>query len=321
MDLNKSQLADMLRRMWEIRYFEQNVKELFMRGMILGATHVSIGEEGTAVGACTALDTHDYITSTHRGHGHCLAKGGQLKPMMAELMGKATGYCRGKGGSMHIADLDLGILGANGIVGGGLTLSAGAALSCQLLGNGRITLCFFGDGAMNQGGFYEGGNLAAIWKLPLVYFCENNQYALSTPLSYDCAITDLAERAAGLGFPGVTIDGNDVLAVYETVAAAAKRARAGDGPTLINAVTYRWEGHTLGDAQSYRTRQEVDEWKKKDPIARFEKALLERGALKSEAEARQIEDQARRDVEEAVEYAKASPEPSVDSLHEGLYVE
>jgi len=305
--------------MWELRYFEQAVGELFKRGLITGSTHVSLGEEGTAVGACTALNETDYITSTHRGHGHCIAKGGALRPMMAELMGKAEGYCCGKGGSMHIADLDLGILGANGSVGGGLTLAVGAALSCQYLGAGRVTLCFFGDGAINPGGFYEGANLASIWKLPLIYFCENNQYALSTPLAQNAAVTDLAERAAGLGFPGMSIDGNDVLAVYEAVKAAAERARAGEGPTLINAVTYRWEGHVIGDAQPYRTRDEVDEWKKKDPIARFERELIKRGVLK-EDEARQIEDKARLAIEDAVEYARTASDPALECLYDGLYV-
>jgi TPP-dependent pyruvate/acetoin dehydrogenase alpha subunit len=320
MDLSNERLIGMLRLMWEIRYFEQNVIDLFKRGLITGSTHVSLGEEATAVGACTALRRDDYITSTHRGHGHCLAKGGHVKPMMAELLGKATGYCGGKGGSMHIADLDLGILGANGIVGGGLILAAGAALSCQLQGTDRVALCFFGDGAINQGGFYEGGNLAALWKLPLIYLCENNQYALSTPVTQDVAIRDLAERASGLGFPGVTVDGNDVLAVYETVKAAVNRARAGEGPTLINAVTYRWEGHTIGDPQVYRSREEVNEWKKKEPIGRFERWLGEQGIL-SEEGARSIEEKARKVVEEAVEYAKAAHEPTVDCLYEGLYVQ
>jgi len=318
MDLSKDQLLDMLRRMWQIRYFERNVIALFQRGMIQGATHVSVGEEGTAVGACSALRNSDFITSTHRGHGHCIAKGGQLKPMMAELLGRATGYCCGKGGSMHIADMDLGILGANGIVGGGLTLAVGAALSCQYLAKGNVALCFFGDGAMNQGGFYEGANLASVWKLPLIYFCENNQYALSTPLHQDVAVIDLAERASGMGFPGVTIDGNDVLAVNETVTQAAARARAGEGPTLINAVTYRWEGHVIGDAQPYRTKEEVDEWKKKDPIARFEKYLIGQGLL-TEAQARQLEDGVSRELDEAVEYAKNAPEPAAECLYDGLY--
>lgn len=319
MDLTNEQLLSMLQRMWQIRYFEQAVIDLFKRGLITGSTHVSLGEEGTAVGACTALEETDYITSTHRGHGHCIAKGGALRPMMAELMGKAEGYCCGKGGSMHIADLDLGILGANGIVGGGLTLAVGAALSCQYLGSGRVTLCFFGDGAINQGGFYEGANLASIWKLPLIYFCENNQYALSTPLAQNVAVTDLAERAAGLGFPGVSVDGNDVLAVYEAVKAAARRARAGEGPTLINAVTYRWEGHVIGDAQPYRSRDEVEEWKKKDPIARFERELIARGVL-TETQARQIEDRARLDVDDAVEFARSASEPTVECLYDGVYV-
>jgi TPP-dependent pyruvate/acetoin dehydrogenase alpha subunit len=318
MDLSHDLMLDMLRRMWVIRCFEQSVVELFRRGLITGATHVSLGEEGTAVGACAALKDGDYITSTHRGHGHCIAKGGELKPMMAELLGKADGYCRGKGGSMHIADIELGILGANGIVGGGLTLAVGAALSCQYLDTGCLALCFFGDGAMNQGGFYEGANLASIWKLPLIYFCENNQYALSTPIARNSAVLDLSERAAGLGFPGVRVDGNDVLAVHEVVQAAAGRARSGEGPTLINAVTYRWEGHTMSDPQAYRTREEVDAWKKQDPIARFEKELLERGVL-TEAQARQTEQEARREVAEAVEFAKSAPEPALSSLRDGVY--
>jgi len=220
---------------------------------------------------------------------------------------------------MHIADMDLGILGANGIVGGGLTLAVGAALSCQYLGTDQVSLCFFGDGAMNQGGFYEGANLASVWKLPLIYFCENNQYALSTPLTNNTTVIDLAERASGLGLPGVRVDGNDVLAVYEAVEAATKRARAGEGPSLINAVTYRWEGHTIGDPQIYRTREEVDEWKKRDPIVRFTTYLLDQGVLTDE-QARQVEDSARQAVEEAVEYAKMAPEPSLECLYDGVYV-
>ncbi len=318
--LSKEQLIELYRQMWRIRAFEEQVVELYKRNLIRGSAHVYLGQEAVAVGVCAALEPGDLITSTHRGHGHCIAKGGDPKPMMAELLGKATGYCKGKGGSMHIADLSIGILGANGIVGGGLTIATGAALSCQYLENRKVVVCFFGDGAINQGPFHESANLAAIWKLPLVFVCENNVYALSTRVNEAVAIPDLAQRAVAYGFPGISVDGDDVLAVYEAAQEAVGRARAGQGPSLIVARTYRWEGHMIGDPQLYRSKEEVEEHKKRGPIVRFRAKLLEIGVLSKE-EATAIREEARTEMREAVEYAMASPEPAVDELWRDVYVE
>jgi pyruvate dehydrogenase E1 component alpha subunit len=320
MALSNSELIEMYRTMCKIRVFETHVVSLYKRNLIRGSTHVYLGEEAIATGVCAALRPDDLITSTHRGHGHCLAKGGQPKLMMAELLGRYTGYCKGKGGSMHIADLDLGILGANGIVGGGLALAAGAALSCQYRATDQVVVCFFGDGAFNQGPFHESANLSAIWKLPVIWVCEVNQFALSTRTSYAVAIDDLAVRAKAYGFPGVTVDGNDVLAVHEAAKEAVARARAGKGPSLIVAQTYRWEGHMVGDPQEYRTRQEVEERMKNCPLACYRAALVKDGVL-SEDEASQIEQQMEVLVQDAVEYAENSPEPPIEMLWADLYVE
>src|SRR5438270_7368417 len=243
LSLAKPTMLEMFDRMMTIRLFEMRVIELFREGVIRGSTHTYIGMEAGAVGACTALRADDYITSTHRGHGHCIAKGGDPRLMMAELLGKATGYCKGKGGSMHIADVEAGILGANGIVGGGIGLATGAALAAQRAGRDDVTLCFFGDGALNQGVLHESANLAAIWKLPVVYICENNQYAMSARADKFTSVPDPEVRAKAYGFPGVSCDGMDVMAVYRTVADAVARARAGEGPSLVVCVTYRYFGH------------------------------------------------------------------------------
>jgi TPP-dependent pyruvate/acetoin dehydrogenase alpha subunit len=320
MTLANDKLIEMYRTMWSIRAFEMKVVELYKRNMIRGSTHVYLGQEAIAAGVCAALRPDDLITSTHRGHGHCLAKGGQPKPMMAELLGRYEGYCKGKGGSMHIADLDLGILGANGIVGGGLCLAAGAALSCQYRGSDQVVVCFFGDGAFNQGPFHESANLAAVWKLPVVYVCESNQFALSTRTGSVLAIGDLAARAGAYGFPGVTVDGDDVMAVYEVAEAAVARARAGGGPSLIVADSYRWEGHMVGDPQEYRTRREVEERMKKCPISRLRQNLIAQGVL-GEREADQIEEEMKALAQEAAEYAQSCPEPPLETLLSDVYVE
>jgi pyruvate dehydrogenase E1 component alpha subunit len=320
MALSNDKLIELYRTMWKIRAFEVQVVELYKRNMIRGSTHVYLGQEAIAAGVCAALRPDDLITSTHRGHGHCLAKGGQPHLMMAELFGRYEGYCKGKGGSMHIADLDLGILGANGIVGGGLCLAAGAALSCQYRETTQVVVCFFGDGAFNQGPFHESANLAAVWKLPLVYVCENNQFALSTRASSALAIGDLAARAGAYGFPGVTVDGRDVMAVYEVAEAAVARARAGGGPSLIVAECYRWEGHMVGDPQEYRTRREVEEQMKKCPISCFRENLITQGLLTAQ-EAGQIEQEMKALVREAVEYAQGCPEPPLETLLDDVYVE
>ncbi len=319
MELNPIKLLDMYWKMLLIRYFENAVVRLFYEGRIRGSTHVYLGQEAIAVGACAALEDKDLITSTHRGHGHCIAKGGEPKKMMAELLGKATGYCKGKGGSMHIADFSKGMLGANGVVGGSIPIAVGAALASQYAGTGQVVLCFFGDGALNQGSFHESANLAAIWKLPVVFICENNLYALSTRVDYAFAINDLAQRAIAYGFPGVSVDGNDVLAVYETVSEVVRRARSGEGPTLVVANTYRWEGHMVGDPMVYRSKEEVEEWKKKDPIARFEKLLLSRGII-DEKKTKEMKENAEMIIQEAVEFALQSPEPPLETLYEDVYV-
>ena len=248
-------LTEMLRRMLLIRAFDSRLPSLYTEGLVRGSSHASTGQEAVAVGACFALEKTDYVTSTHRGHGHTIAKGGDVKRMMAELLGRAAGYCKGKGGSMHIADFSIGMLGANGIVGGGIGIAAGAALSATLRGSGPgWPFCFFGEGAINQGVMLECGNMAALWKLPLILLCENNQFAMSTRPDEASAVADPVERALGLGIPSKKVDGMDVLAVFDSVNDAATRARDGSGPTFIEAVCYRYEGHFSGDALKYRSK-------------------------------------------------------------------
>jgi pyruvate dehydrogenase E1 component alpha subunit len=318
LDLPRTAVVDILRKMYRIRHFEGQVIELFQDGQIRGSTHTYIGMEGSGVGCCSALRSDDYITSTHRGHGHCIAKGGRLDLMMAELLGKATGYCKGKGGSMHIADVDAGILGANGIVGGGIGIATGSALGSKLRGDGRVTICFFGDGGFNQGILYECANIAALWKLPVVYFCENNKYAMSTPIERSSAVADLSARAAAFGMPSANVDGMDVLAVREAVHHATERARRGDGPSLLVSDTYRFEGHNVGDGQRYRTREEVERWRQSDPILRFRDSVA-RHSLMSEAEMDAIEQEVRDELAAAIEFANQSPEPSLDTLEDDVY--
>lgn len=316
--LPKSKLLDIYRKMWRIRCFETKVIELFPEGNIRGSTHTYIGQEASGVGACAALREDDYITSTHRGHGHCISKGGRLDLMMAELLGKATGYCKGKGGSMHIADVDAGILGANGIVGGGIGIATGAGLTCKLRGKDQVCICFFGEGGFNQGALYEAANMASIWKLPVIYLCENNQYAMSTSVQYATSVVDLSSRAVAFGIPGVTVDGMDVLAVHEVVSEAVTRARAGEGPTLVVSTTYRFEGHNVGDAQRYRTKEEVDRWRENDPIGRFKRSALRLDDV-TEDELDSIEAEVRAEADAAVEFARSSPEPEMDTLYEDVY--
>ncbi len=316
--MEKSKLMDLYREMVRVREFETKVSELFAQGKIPGFVHLYIGEEATAVGTCANLRDDDYITSTHRGHGHCLAKGGDMKLMMAELFGKKTGYCKGKGGSMHIADVDMGILGANGIVGGGLAIAPGAGLAAKLRGTDQVTTCFFGDGASNQTTFHEGINLASIWRLPVIFVCENNEYGISLHQSRHQRIADVADRAVAYGIPGVVVDGNDVMAVYEAVAEAVKRARAGEGPTLIEAKTYRWRGHFEGDPTVYRDEKEVAEWKARCPIERFGKHLIEMD-IATEKELNTIKAEVDAEVEEAVRFAQESPLPAPEEALEDVY--
>jgi pyruvate dehydrogenase E1 component alpha subunit len=302
-----------LETMHTIRRFEEAVDDLFGRGMMHGTMHLSIGQEASATGVCMALDDDDLIASTHRGHGHCIAKGAELIPMMAELLAKETGYCRGRGGSMHIADVSRGNLGANGIVAGGVPIATGAAFAQNHLGTGRIVACFFGDGATNEGAFHEAANLAAIWNLPVLLVCENNKYGMSFSTEKSMRVATVAERAAAYGIPGVRVDGNDVEAVYRAASQAADRARAGEGPTLIEAVTYRWKGHSKSDKNLYRTRQEIDEWRAQDPILAFETAIAEAGSLTS-AEVTQIQGRAREAVRDAVRAAMAAPDADPQQL-------
>lgn len=318
---DRETLIWMYTTMLKIRRFEARVGELFREARLRGSVHLYIGEEAVATGICAALGTDDYITSTHRGHGHCIAKGGQLNEMMAELMGRATGYCKGKGGSMHIADLELGILGANGIVGAGIPITAGAALSARNRGTDQVAVAFFGDGASNQGSFHEGINFASILHLPAIFVCENNQYAQTTPATYDLNITNIADRAAAYGIPGVVVDGQDVLKVYAAAKAAVERARGGEGPTLIEAKTYRFEGHFLGDPQTYRSREEIAQWRDtRDPIPPFRQFIVEHQVL-SDSEAQRIDDQVKEGVEAAIRFAENSPEPTADMLFADVYAD
>jgi pyruvate dehydrogenase E1 component alpha subunit len=280
--------------------------------------HLSIGQEASAVGACAALQPDDYILSTHRGHGHCIAKGAQVRLMMAEFMGKETGYCRGRGGSMHIADVEGGNLGANGIVAGGIPIATGVGLSLKMRHDPRICLTFFGDGAANEGAFHEALNMAAIWTLPVVFFCENNTYAMSMHVERAFPITNIADRAAAYGLPGLVVDGNDFFAVYAAAKAAVDRARAGGGPTLIEAKTYRWRGHSRSDRNLYRTQQEIEEWKQRDPITRLQNHLLELELL-SEPECDMIRADVQAEIDAAVEFARNSPDPDPAGLEDEVY--
>ncbi|MGH2316318.1 thiamine pyrophosphate-dependent dehydrogenase E1 component subunit alpha [Planococcus sp. SE5232] len=316
--VKETELRDLYKQMWLIRFFEEKVDEFFAKGMIHGTTHLSVGQEASAVGSIAVLEEQDKITSTHRGHGHCIAKGATVNGMMAELFGRTTGYCKGKGGSMHIADVDKGNLGANGIVGGGFAIAAGAALTSQMKNAGYVVLCFFGDGASNEGSFHEAINLASIWKLPVVFICENNQYGMSGPVREMINIEDIAARAASYGIPGKVVDGNDVFDVMNGVSEAVERARNGEGPSIIEAKTYRSKGHSKSDAKKYRTREEEKEWQLRDPIKLMAEVLIEEGIF-TQQEADQIKAEAKKEIEESVEFAKNSPEPTLDALMEDIY--
>ncbi len=307
-----------LRRMCSIRAFDSTAGELFADGEIPGFVHLYIGEEAVGVGACAALDEDDYISSTHRGHGHCIAKGLDPEGMMAELYGKREGYCNGKGGSMHIADVDSGMLGANGIVGAGPPLATGAALTAQVRGEQRVSLSFCGDGAVAQGQVHEAINLAATWDLPAIFLVENNQFGEGTPVEKQHNIENLSATAEAYGIPGITIDGMDVTAVYEAVSEARERARAGDGPTFIEADTYRFRGHFEGDPEPYRDEEDVSAWQARDPIETFAERLIERGEL-TEEEFEAIEEEAEREIEAAVENAREAPEPTPEEAYEDMF--
>jgi pyruvate/2-oxoglutarate/acetoin dehydrogenase E1 component/TPP-dependent pyruvate/acetoin dehydrogenase alpha subunit len=294
--------------------------DLLARDVVKGASHLYAGEEAVAVGAIAATREEDYITSTHRGHGHCIAKGGDLKLMLAELCGKATGYCKGRGGSMHIADVDAGNLGATGIVGSNIPVATGAGLSVKLKATDQVVLCFFGDGATNTGVFHESVNMAATWKLPVVYVCENNLYGMSVAVNRAFPFEDIAERAKGYNIPGVITDGMDVLEVKKVVGKAVERARKGEGPTLVECKTYRYYGHSRSDSRIYRTKEEERTWKARDPIINLEKRLLKRGVLMRKI-IKELEEVVAREIREAEEYAVNSPYPLVESLYDNLYTQ
>jgi pyruvate dehydrogenase E1 component alpha subunit len=313
-------LIHLFRQMTLVREFELRAIEERRRGLIPGFIHSCVGQEATAVAACAALSQQDVITSTHRGHGHLLGKGGDPKFMMAELAGRSAGYCLGRGGSLHIADFDLGILGANGIVGGGFPIATGAALAFKMRQEQRIALAFFGDGAINEGTFHESANLAGLWKLPIIFFCENNLYGEGTPQHKQAPITDLAKRAEGYGFPGVIVDGNDPIAVYEATQEARRRALAGDGPTLIEAKTYRFRGHYEGDPQVYREPGELDTWQARDPVPTFRARLLASG-LFDETQLAEIEASVQSELDEAVAFATTAPVPVAEEALQGIYAE
>ena len=320
--IGNDRLLDMYRTMQTIRQFEARVKEIFQEGKIPGFVHVSIGEEASATGVAAALTDTDYITSTHRGHGHLIAKGGDVKPMMAELFGKKTGYCKGKGGSMHIANFELGILGANGIVGAGLPIATGAGLAAKVRGSGEVAACFFGDGASNEGTFHESLNIASAWKLPVVYVCENNLYGEFTAGRDVTSVKDIADRARGHDMPGVVVNGNDVVEVYEATREAVDRARKGDGPTLLECKTYRWEGHVVGEEaflgkRSYRPTDEIEAWKKRCPLMSFEQRFVPGSFSAAELEA--VRTEVGRRIDEAVQFAMDSPLPAPEEALDDMF--
>ena len=319
-EITNETLLDIHRRMVRIRIFEETAGKMMEDGKIPGALHLYVGEEAVASGVMVHLSDEDQITSTHRGHGHLIAKGGEFDKMFAELYGKATGYCKGKGGSMHVSNLDVGMLGANGIVGGGPPIAMGAAFSNKFRKNGCVAVSFFGDGASNEGAFHEAANMAGLYKLPCVFVCENNGYGEYTPQRNHQAIVDVADRAAGYGMPGVVVDGMDALAVYEAAGEAIKRARSGGGPTLLECKTYRFYDHVgvRGMGMNYRTDEELERWKKRDPIVLFEERLAQQGVLSADA-ARAVHDEISEQVEAAVRFAEESPYPEPDAITENVY--
>ena len=317
----REELLGALRRMHLIRKFEEGAEESYTRGLIHGTMHLSIGQEASAVGICLPLTREDQITSTHRGHGHCIAKGAEVKRMFAEFFGKTTGYCGGRGGSMHIADVSTGNLGANGIVGGGIPIAVGAALTAKRLKTGKVVVSFFGDGANNEGAFHEALNMAAVWKLPVVFVCENNKYGMSTSTERSTAVPNIADRAAAYAMPGVIVDGNDLSAVAQASHEAVERARRGDGPSLIECKTYRYRGHSKSDRNRYRTKDEIDDWMaNRDPIERYEAELSEFG-IATAAELEAVREAVRAEIAAGIDFAKESPAPVIADLADYVYTE
>lgn len=316
--MEKERLVEIYRKMLEIRHFEEKVFDLYGQNLVPGTIHLYAGQEAVAAGVCATLRKDDYITSTHRGHGHCIAKGAKLERIMAEILGKKTGYCKGKGGSMHIADFSVGMLGATAVVGAGIPIATGAGLSIKLRKTDQVVACFFGEGASNQGTFHEGINMASIWRLPVLFVCENNLYAMGTRQSRVMAVENVADRATAYGIPGRVVDGNDVLAVYDVAHEAVERARKGKGPTLIECKTYRHKGHSRFDPATYRSKKEVEEWLTRDPVSTFKTKLLGMKAV-TEKRAKELEESVIADVEKAVKYALESPYPEPEEALEDLY--
>ncbi|MFB2553687.1 thiamine pyrophosphate-dependent dehydrogenase E1 component subunit alpha [Ensifer soli] len=318
---DRAALLEALRKMHLIRQFEEGAEESYMRGLIHGTMHLSIGQEASAMGICLPLTNDDQITSTHRGHGHCIAKGADVSRMFAEFFGKTTGYCAGRGGSMHIADVTTGNLGANGIVGGGLPIAVGAALTAKRLKTGKVVVSFFGDGANNEGAFHEALNMAAVWKLPVIFVCENNGYGMSTSTARSTAVANIADRASAYAMPGTIVDGNVLSDVAEASHAAVERARRGEGPSLIECKTYRHRGHSKSDRNRYRTKDEIDDWMtNRDPIIRYEAQLAEFG-IATRAELDAVRASVAKEIAEAIEFAKASPAPETADLTNFVYTE
>jgi TPP-dependent pyruvate/acetoin dehydrogenase alpha subunit len=318
--LPKEEKLDLYKKMLTVRAFEEKAGELFAENLIPGFIHLSIGEEASSVGTCSVLRDDDYVASTHRGHGHLIAKGADPKKMFAELFGKKTGYCKGKGGSMHIADFSIGILGANGVVGGGFPIIIGAGLSIKLRKSDQVGVVFFGDGAANRGTFHEAANMAAIWKLPVIFVCENNLYASTTPAKYSLGGGSVAGRAAAYGMPGYVVNGNDILEVRKTVGVAVKQAREGNGPSIVENKTYRFRGHFEGDPQRYRAKKEIEDFRRKgDPIQLF-KAALKKERILTEKLDKNLRDEVTTLIEEAVRYAQDQPLPQPEEALEDLFV-
>jgi pyruvate dehydrogenase E1 component alpha subunit len=319
MDPTPDQLVEMYRRMVRIRHFEEAATKLLLGGEVPGGLHTSIGQEAEIVGACMALRTDDYMVGNHRSHGHPIGKGAEVGRLFAELLGKVTGVNAGKGGSMHLSDFSVGSLGETSIVGSGIPVAAGAALGSKMQGTDRVTLCFFGDGASNEGTFHEGLNLAAIWNLPVIYLCENNGYGELTSAGEVVAVKDIAARAAGYDIPGVTVDGQDVLAVFETASAAVERARQGGGPSLVEAKTYRYDNHAIGiPIEHYRPQEEIDRWRERDPIKLFEPVLQDRGLLDEQGRER-IRHEVQAEIEAGLEFARSSAYPDPEDAFEHLF--
>jgi len=313
-----AELKQALRRMYLIRRFEEGAEDAYTRGLIHGTMHLSIGQEASAVGACMDLRKSDYITSTHRGHGHCIAKGAEPKLMFAEFFGKEEGYCRGRGGSMHIADVESGNLGANGIVAGGIPIAVGAALAIKKQQRDDVAVCFFGDGASNEGAFHEALNMAAIWTLPVIFVCENNKYGMSVSTERSMAVENVADRAASYRMPGAIVDGNRIEDVSEAVMEATTRARSGKGPTLIECKTYRIRGHSKSDRNRYRTKEEIEAWQAKDPIRHFETELVTRRIL-DESDVTTIRAEAEQEIADGIEFARNGTDPVATEVTRDVY--